>query len=136
MGAPAKADCCQPGARVHATCDFVRSATPEDLGVPQRLPVGIHLHTSGLLLCGGGGWTENPIGSIGSESSGINRTGKSLMALVGLFALAFVVVAILSGGWAVELFLTVAIIPILGLAGVAQFCRVRAYNRSRIWPDR
>jgi Flp pilus assembly protein TadB len=70
------------------------------------------------------------------ETSGINGTGKSLMALVGLIALAFVVMAILWGGWAAELLFTVAVVLLLGLAAIALFCRVRAYNRSRTWPDR
>ncbi len=69
------------------------------------------------------------------KSSGINRTGKSLMALVGLFALAFVVMAILWGGWAAELLLTVAVILLLGLGAIALFFRIRDYNRSRTWPD-
>jgi hypothetical protein len=69
------------------------------------------------------------------ESSGINWTGKSLMALVGLFALALVLIGIHWGGWAAELLFLVAIILWLGLAAIAFFCRVRAYNRSRTWPE-
>ncbi len=70
------------------------------------------------------------------ESSGIHRTGKSLMALVGLFALALVLMAILWAGWAGELLFSVAIILLLGVAPIALVCRIRSYNRTRTWPDR